>query len=106
MIAVQFDAFAANAAEAAWRYASPSIQRLFGTPENFARMVQRGYPMVWDPGQVGFVDLQRFGGVIVQRVEVIDRAGTPHMLGYAMIETGAGWRINGVQILRGPDPGV
>jgi len=42
MIAVQFDAFAANAAEAAWRYASPSIQRLFGTPENVTPQVPPG----------------------------------------------------------------
>jgi hypothetical protein len=35
----------------------------------------------------------------VQRVEVIDQAGTAHYLGYQMIETENGWRINGVQIL-------
>ncbi len=105
-IASQFNAFTAEDAEAAWQYASPNIQRLFQTPGNFARMVQQGYPMVWDPGQVSFIDLQQLGSVIVQRVEVIDQSGTAHVLGYQMIETDAGWRINGVQILRAPSIGA
>jgi hypothetical protein len=42
----------------------------------------------------------------VQRVEVIDQSGTAHYLGYQMIETENGWRINGVQILRAPQVGA
>jgi len=103
-ISGQFDAFRAEDAAGAWEFASPNIQSLFGTPGNFARMVEEGYPMVWMPGEVEFVDLQSFGGVLVQRVQVIDPSGTAHYLGYQMIETDAGWRINGVQLL--PPPGV
>lgn len=102
-IAGQFDAFRAEDVAEAWRYASPTIQQLFGTPENFGRMVQQGYPMVWAPGAVAFIDLQSFGGVVVQRVEVIDGAGNAHYLGYQMIETEGGWRINGVRILPAPE---
>jgi hypothetical protein len=67
---------------------------------------QQGYPMVWTPGQVEFIDLQSLGSIIVQRVEVIDQAGTAHYLGYQMIQTENGWRINGVQILRAPQVGA
>lgn len=102
-IAGQFDAFRAEDAAAAWAYASPNIQGLFGSVENFARMVEQGYPMVWAPGEVDFIDLQSFGGLLVQRVQVIDRAGTAHYLGYQMVQTGDGWRINGVQLLPAPD---
>jgi hypothetical protein len=102
----QFDAFLERDVGEAWAFASPNIQRLFGSPENFGRMVETGYPMVWTPGRVDFLDLQTFGGLLVQRVEVIDRAGTAHYLGYQMIETEAGWRINGVQILRAPGVGA
>jgi len=105
-IAGQFDAFVAEDVETAFGFASTGIQSMFGTPENFGRMVQQGYPMVWDPGSVRFVDLQEFGGIIVQRVEVIDQAGAAHYLGYAMVETENGWRINGVQILRAPAIGA
>jgi hypothetical protein len=102
----QFDAFLDRDVGEAWQYASPNIQSLFGTPENFGRMVASGYPMVWTPGEVEFIDLQALGSLIVQRVEVIDQAGTAHYLGYQMIQTESGWRINGVQILRAPQVGA
>ncbi|MEM9318814.1 MAG: DUF4864 domain-containing protein [Pseudomonadota bacterium] len=102
----QFDAFRLGDVDTAWQYASPSIQGMFRTPENFGRMVEQGYPMVWSPGEVTFMDLQSLGSVIVQRVEVIDLSGAMHILGYSMIETAAGWQINGVQILRAPDVGA
>jgi hypothetical protein len=102
----QFDAFLDRDVGEAWQYASPNIQSLFGNAENFGRMVQQGYPMVWTPGQVEFIDLQTLAGIIVQRVEVIDQSGTAHYLGYQMIQTENGWRINGVQILRAPQVGA
>lgn len=102
----QFDAFLADDVDTAWQYASPNIQRLFQTPENFGRMVRQGYPMVWRPAQVEFMDLQSLGGIVVQRVQVIDQAGRTHVLAYQMVETEAGWQINGVQILRAPSIGA
>lgn len=102
----QFDAFAARDIEGAWAYASPTIQSLFGSPENFGRMVEQGYPMVWQHSTVDFIDLQSFGGIIVQRVEVVDRLGTLHVMGYQMVETEDGWLINGVQLLRAPSVGA
>lgn len=102
----QFDAFLERDVSEAWQYASPNIQSLFGSAENFGRMVQMGYPMVWTPGQVEFIDLQTLAGIIVQRVEVIDQTGTAHYLGYQMVQTENGWRINGVQILRAPQVGA
>lgn len=102
-IAGQFDAFRAGDVDEAWTFASPNIQRLFGTVETFARMVEQGYPMVWQPGAVDFIDLQSFGGLLVQRVQVIDAEGRAHYLGYQMVRTEGGWRINGVQLLSAPD---
>ncbi len=106
VIGGQFDAFRAEDVLEAWEFASPNIQGLFGSPERFGTMVQQGYPMVWNPGDVNFIDLQAFGGLVVQRVEVIDQNGTLHYLGYAMIETENGWRINGVQVLEAPTFGA
>ena len=101
-IAGQFDAFLAEDVGAAWQFASPNIQRIFRDAQNFGRMVEQGYPMVWAPAQVDFIDLQSFGGILVQRVQVIDQAGNAHYLGYQMIQTEGGWKINGVQILPPP----
>ena len=101
-IAGQFDAFLAEDVGAAWQFASPNIQCIFRDAQNFGRMVEQGYPMVWAPAQVDFIDLQSFGGILVQRVQVIDQAGNAHYLGYQMIQTEGGWKINGVQILPPP----
>ncbi|QBY01210.1 DUF4864 domain-containing protein [Rhodophyticola sp. CCM32] len=102
----QFEAFLADDLDGAWAYASPNIQSLFQTPERFGRMVRDGYPMVWRPGQIDYLDLQTLGGLIVQRVQVTDRQGVVHVLGYQMIETGAGWQINGVRLLQAPQVGA
>ncbi|MBF9051561.1 DUF4864 domain-containing protein [Roseobacter sp. HKCCD9010] len=102
----QFEAFLADDVDDAWTYASPNIQRLFQTPERFGRMVEEGYPMVWRPGQIDYLDLQTLGGLIVQRVQIIDGQGVAHVLGYQMIETEAGWQINGVRLLRASQVGA
>lgn len=106
VIGGQFNAFRDGALLDAWQYASPNIQGQFGDAQNFGRMVEQAFPMVWQPGAVDFIDLQTFGAIVVQRVEVVDQAGNLHYLGYSMIETDDGWRINGVQILRAPSLGA
>ena len=104
VIRQQFDAFRAEDVGTAFSFASPGIKGMFGTPENFGRMVRDGYPMVWRPAGVQFLDLRRVAGNLWQRVMVTDQAGRTHLLDYQMIETDQGWQINGVQIL--PQAGV
>ncbi|MEM9638750.1 MAG: DUF4864 domain-containing protein, partial [Pseudomonadota bacterium] len=77
--------------------------RLFQTPENFQRMVTQGYPMVWRPGDVRYLELREQGSTYWQRVMITDQNGRVHILDYRMLETGEGWRINGVQILDSAD---
>jgi hypothetical protein len=99
VIQQQFDAFRAEDVGTAFSFASPNIKGMFGTPENFGRMVRNGYPMVWHPAEVQFLDLRRVAGNLWQRVMVTDQAGRTHLLDYQMVETDQGWQINGVQIL-------
>ncbi len=106
IIGSQFNAFRSGDIAEAWTYASPNIQGIFGDQDNFGAMVEQAFPMVYAPGAVDFIDLQAFGGLLIQRVEVVDVAGSLHYLGYAMVETPDGWRINGVQILRAPSLGA
>jgi hypothetical protein len=47
----QMEAFRGQDVVGAFAYASPLIQGIFGTPENFGKMVEQGYPMVWTPGR-------------------------------------------------------
>lgn len=105
-ITAQLQAFTSRDVAQAFTFASPMIQGMFGSADRFGQMVENGYPMVWNPAEVEFIDLQTLGGVIIQRVEVVDQSGTLHYLGYSMIETEDGWRINGVQVLRAPALGA
>lgn len=105
-ISRQFEAFKADNFAEAFQYATPDLQRLFQSPENFQRMVTQGYPMVWRPGEVRYLELTEKDGAMWQKVQITDAKGTTHYLGYRMEQTDAGWRIGGVQILQAPGASV
>jgi hypothetical protein len=100
VISDQLQAFQADDFATAFTFASPTIKGMFGTPENFGRMVTQGYPMVHRPGSVTMLELREVAGALWQRVMITDAAGMTHTLDYQMIETPEGWQINGVQILQ------
>lgn len=102
----QIDAFQADDFARAFSFASPTIQGMFGTPENFGLMVKEGYPMVYRPAEVEMQELREIAGNLWQRVRVVDQAGRAHFLDYMMIETPEGWQINGVSLLPAPETGV
>ncbi len=102
----QLDAFNAGDLDAAWSHASPMIKGIFGTPENFGTMVQRGYPMVWTNADRRYLELREIGGRLYQKVLLRGPDGGLHVLDYQMIETAEGWQINGVSILPAPDVGA
>ena len=102
----QFEAFKVDDFAEAFQYATPDLQRLFQSPQNFERMVMQGYPMVWRPGEVRYLELSEKDGAMWQKVQVTDSKGATHYLGYRMEQTAAGWRIGGVQILQAPDASV
>ncbi len=102
----QIDAFLADDFATAFTFASPNIQGLFGSSDRFGTMVRNGYPMVWRPEDVQFLELRELQGRLWQKIMVRDQAGKFHVLDYQMIETDAGWRINGVQLLPAPELGA
>lgn len=99
VISNQIEAFQADNFAEAFEFASPSIQGIFGTPESFGRMVTQGYPMVWRPSEVTYLDLREENGSLWQKVQIVDAEGQVHILDYRMLETADGWKINGVQLL-------
>lgn len=102
----QMDAFSKDDVAGAFTFASPNIKRIFGSSDRFGAMVQQGYPMVWRQSGLRFLELREIGGTLWQKVMVTDASGAIHMLDYAMIETDAGWQIDGVQLLQMPDVGA
>ncbi len=105
-IEAQLDAIQRDDFAAAFTFASPTIKRVFGTPENFGRMVREGYPMVYRPGAVKMLDLREVAGGLWQRVMITDTGGRTHMLDYQMVETEGGWQINAVQLLKAEGAGA
>ena len=103
VITDQLSDFVARDVPGAWEHASPAIQGLFGTPENFGSMVRNGYPMVWDNSDARFLELREEGGELRQKVLVDDAEGRGWILDYEMIELPEGWRIDGVLVLPAPD---
>lgn len=104
VIQSQIDAFLADDFARAFTYASPGIQGIFRTPETFGRMVRQGYPMVWRPDEVRFLDLEEREGALHQKVLIRDGAGANHVLDYTMEPDGqGGWKIDGVRILEAPE---
>lgn len=103
VISDQIAAFRADDFGTAFTFASPMIRNMFGTPDQFGRMVREGYPMVWRPSDVQFGGLEERGGRTLQRVVVTDDRGAVHLLEYEMIPGEGGWRINGVRLL---EPGA
>ncbi|MEL6167589.1 MAG: DUF4864 domain-containing protein [Pseudomonadota bacterium] len=99
VIQSQIDAFLADDFATAFTFASPGIRMMFGSSERFGSMVRDGYPMVWRPAEVTYLDLETEGGRPVQKVLITDQSGVPHVLKYYMIETENGWQINGVTVL-------
>ena len=102
VIGSQIEAFKVDDFATAFTFASPSIQGMFRTPENFGRMVSQGYPMVWRPAEVEYLDLREEAGALWQRVMITDAKGAVHLLDYRMVETENGWKISGVQLLDAP----
>ncbi len=106
VIRAQVDAFLADDVRTAFDFASPAIRTIFGTPENFGRMVANGYPMIWRPRAVDFLDLREADGRRFQRVRVQDGAGEEYLFDYEMIVVDGVWRINGVFPVQMPAPVV
>ena len=99
VITSQIEAFKVDDFATAFTFASPTIQGLFRNPAIFGQMVRGGYPMVWRPNEVRYLELREEGGVYFQKVEIVDSDGVSHLLVYQMVRVGSDFRINGVQLL-------
>ena len=98
VISDQIAAFQADDLEAAFDFASPVIRRRFGTPGRFGAMVRQGYPMVWRPAKVSFLDLERRDGGPWQPVLLRGPAGALFIVDYQMVRVSGAWKINAVHV--------
>ena len=75
VIRAQEQAFARNDASAAYSYAAPAIQEIFGHAEIFMQMVQQGYEPVYRHQRFEFGEAKVVDGNVAQRVHIIDEKG-------------------------------
>jgi hypothetical protein len=106
VIADQIAAFQAGEMDRAFGFASPVIQQKFGTPETFGRMVEQGYPMVWRPSEVVFLEAREIDGTLWQEVFLRDGAGRGWIAEYEMVEHEGALKINGVRLREAPENNV
>jgi len=104
----QLQAFQRDDGSAAFSYASPTIQRIFDSPQRFMQMVKQGYDPVYRPRSYSFTALEPAGpGDAVQFVEFVDQNGLAWRARYFMQRQDDGsWRINGVSLEQLPDLSV
>ncbi len=92
----QVEAFRRDDGAAAFGYASPSIQGMFGTAETFMDMVRQGYQPVYRPRAFEFREIVTLHGMVTQKVHVIGPDGRPVTAFYPMAQQPDGsWRIEG-----------
>jgi ketosteroid isomerase-like protein len=107
VIADQIAAFHHDDALAAFAFASPAIQTMFGTPGNFMAMVERGYPPVYRARDVRFGPLAVIDGQLTQKVELVGADGHAYLALYAMQQQPDGsWKINGCQLTKSDSLGA
>jgi hypothetical protein len=103
----QLDAFRADDGGAAFSYASPGIQGMFGDAAHFLAMVKSGYPMVYRPRATTFGGLVEIDGLTVQKVRLVGPDGRPTLALYYMEHEADGtWKIDGCQLTESDEVGA
>jgi len=75
VIRAQEEALARDDASAAYSYAAPAIHQIFPKPDIFMSMVQNGYAPVYRHKSFEFGEAKVEGGMVAQRVHIIDANG-------------------------------
>jgi hypothetical protein len=103
----QLAAFAADDADQAFSYASPSIQEVFITARNFMDMVRIAYPVVYRPASLIFQVPVAQNEEVWQIVQMRDSAGLDWTAFYTLQRQRIGtWKITGCVLRRGTDQPV
>ena len=96
IIQAQVDAFRRDDGDAAFGYASPTIQGMFGRSDVFMDMVRQGYQPVYRPRVFDFREIVDLHGQPAQKVHVVGPDGRPVTAIYPMTQLPDGsWRIDG-----------
>jgi Domain of unknown function (DUF4864) len=97
----QLDAFTRDDAQRAFAHATPEIQRMFGTSDDFIRMVRDSYQPVYRSSAVEFVKLVRVDDEWVQAVQLVDDEGRVWRALFTMKrQPDKSWKVGGCQLVQ------
>ena len=103
VIRAQLAAFRRDDGPAAFGYAAPGIQAIFGSPEVFMEMVRGGYQPVYRPRTFEFREASIGAAGPEQRAFVVGPDGNAYTAIYPMERQADGtWRVNGCFLVRAP----
>lgn len=101
IITSQIMAFQADNADAAFAFATPKLQQIFRSPENFISMVRQGYAPVYRPKSFEFAQAELKNGQPTQIVTIVGPSGTLWAALYTFERQPNGsWRISGVYLVK------
>ncbi len=103
VITRQIDAFRHDDGDAAFAFATPELQTMFGDATRFMGMVRGQYQPVYHPRSYAFGDLADVDGELVQEVGLIGPDGRPQTALYTMQRQPDGsWKIAACRLLELP----
>ncbi len=99
VIQKQFDAFAADDAEQAFRLASPGIKAMSGNAQNFMVLVKVQYGVVYRHASAAFLKPTIIGKEALVKVRLTDENGVSWMVAYTLeLQKNKEWLISGCHI--------
>ncbi len=105
IISDQIAAFQADDGAAAYSFASPMIQSVFPSPDQFMAMVRGAYQPVYRPRSVVFGEMSMTGTGPLQKVYLVGPDGQSYIAVYSFQRQPDGsWKINGCTILKDTTP--
>jgi hypothetical protein len=101
VIRSQAEAFSHDDAASAYSFAAPAIKNIFPRADIFMSMVQQSYSPVYRHRSFEFGEARAEGGVIAQRVHIIDADGEAWEALYTLEQQGDGsLKITGCSLLK------
>lgn len=107
IIQKQIEAFQRDDAAHAFSYASPALQKMFGSQERFMAMVKEGYKPVYRPRSYTMGEFKATPDGTSLSVQIQDSEGVEWVAVYTLEQQPDGtWRISGCYLLKAPGQAV
>ena len=96
VIETQLQAFADDDADRAFEANTPGVREAIGSAGHFLALVRGGYPMIFRPTSISFMQPEQRGDAVLQLAEIVDAQGKSWLALFSLEQQPDGsWRISG-----------